>query len=50
MYKCKYMSQWKREFPFIEAVKGGNLKKNYFKLILWLVKLFSRAVVKYLVG
>ena len=22
MYKCKYMSQWKREFPFIEAVKG----------------------------
>ena len=23
---------------------------NYFKLILWLVKLFSRAVVKYLVG
>ena len=23
---------------------------NYFKLILWLVKLFSRAVVKYLVN
>ena len=22
MYKCKYISQWKREFPFIEAVKG----------------------------
>ena len=23
---------------------------NYFQLILWLVKLFSRTVVKYLVG
>ena len=53
MYKCKYISQWKREFPFIEAVKEihtGKFKKNYFKLIIWLDKLFSRTVVKYLVG
>ena len=29
MYKCKYMSQWKREFPFIEAVKGDPYRKFF---------------------
>ena len=31
-------------------IHTGKFFKNYFKLILWLVKLFSRTVVKYLVG
>ena len=31
-------------------IHTGKFLKTIFKLILWLVKLFSRTVVKYLVG
>ena len=31
-------------------IHTGKFFLNYCKLILWLVKLFSRTVVKYLVG
>ena len=53
MYKCKYMSQWKESFRLLKLsreIHTGKFLKNYFKLILWLVKLLSWAVVKYLVG
>ena len=38
-----------RLLKLLREIHTGNFL-NYFKLILWQVKLFSRAVVKYLVG
>ena len=53
MHKCKYMSQWKESFRLLKLsreIHTGKFVLNDFKLILLLVKLFSRVVVKYLVG